>query len=190
MEFVRHRVESIFTDPIRLLLKGCSIEARNRPRISKTGKSLFCGIEDFVMELMEYQWIFEGYGWWEIMILDAAAIEDSNGHSCDDWDDCDTYIKLYIDGREVYRRYTLWFCPCILPLYSNNFLLHSDTKYNNHMPYFGETYKSPKMLKKARVRIEMYDEDSGWMQSSDDLILRWDTVNIWRRNGKPSSQKQ
>lgn len=36
----------------------------------------------------------------------------------------------------------------------------------------------------------MYDEDSGWMQSSDDLILRWDTVNIWRRNGKPSSQKQ
>lgn len=38
MEFVRHRVESIFTDPIKLLLKGCSIEARNRPRFTKTGK--------------------------------------------------------------------------------------------------------------------------------------------------------
>lgn len=34
------------------------------------------------------------------------------------------------------------------------------------------------MLKKARIRIEMYDEDSGWMQSSDDLILRWDTVKL------------
>lgn len=90
------------------------------------------------------------------MFLDAAAIEDANGHSCDDWDDCDAYIKVSIDGREVYR---------------------SDTKYNNHMPYYGETYRSPKMLKKARIRIEMYDEDSGWMQSSDDLILRWDTVN-------------
>lgn len=89
------------------------------------------------------------------MFLDAAAIEDVNGNSCDDWDDCDAYIKVYIDGREVYR---------------------SDTKYDNHMPYYGETYKSPKMLKKANIRIEMYDEDSGWMQSSDDLILRWDTV--------------
>lgn len=113
------------------------------------------------------------------MILDAAAIEDANGHSCDDWDDCDAYIKLYIDGREVYRRYTVWFILCISVkqfLYTPS--AHSDTKYNNHMPYFGETYKSPKMLKKARVRIEMYDEDSGWMQSSDDLILRWDTVKL------------
>lgn len=47
MEFVRHRVESIFTDPIRLLLKGCSIEARNRPRITKTGIS--AGSEEFSM---------------------------------------------------------------------------------------------------------------------------------------------
>lgn len=113
------------------------------------------------MEILKYEHSFcdcqlhTGYGWWEIMFLDSAAIEDANGHSCDDWDDCDAYIKVYIDGREVYR---------------------SDTKYNNHMPYFGETYKSPKMLKKARIRIELYDEDSGWMQSSDDLILRWDTV--------------
>lgn len=69
------------------------------------------------------------------MFLDAAAIEDANGNNCDDWDDCDAYIKVYIDGREVYR---------------------SDTKYNNHMPYFGETYRSPKMLKTAKIRIEMY----------------------------------
>lgn len=41
MEFVRHRVERLFTDPIKLLLKGCSIEARNRPRITKTGGFLF-----------------------------------------------------------------------------------------------------------------------------------------------------
>lgn len=46
------------------------------------------------------------------MILDAAAIEDANGHSCDDWDDCDAYIKLYIDGREVYRRYALGVIYC------------------------------------------------------------------------------
>lgn len=91
------------------------------------------------------------------MFLDAAAIEDANGHNCDDWDDCDAYFKIYIDNREVYR---------------------SDTKHNNHMPYFGETYKSPKMLKKARIKIEMFDEDSGWMQSSDDLILRWETVKL------------
>lgn len=49
------------------------------------------------------------------------------------------------------------------------------------MPYFGETYKSPKMLKAAKIRIEMYDEDAGWMQSNDDLILRWDTVNAITR---------
>lgn len=161
MEFVRHRVESVFTDPIKLLLKGCSIEARNRPRITKTG-----------------------YGWWEIFFLDAAAIEDANGHSCDDFDDCDAYIKVYIDGREVYR---------------------SDTKYNNHLPYFGETYKSPKMLKAAKIKIEMYDEDGGWtglLQSTDDLILRWDTTidnllengihwsgngNVWRNKIVSSS---
>lgn len=88
------------------------------------------------------------------MFLDAAAIEDSNGGNCDDWDDCDPYIKLYIDGREVYR---------------------TDTKQNNHLPYFGETYKSPKMLKKARIKIEMWDEDATWMGPTDDLILRWET---------------
>lgn len=37
MEFVRHRVERSFTDPIKLLLKGCGIETRNRPRFTKTG---------------------------------------------------------------------------------------------------------------------------------------------------------
>lgn len=40
MEFVRHRVERAFIDPIKLLLRGCSIEARNRPRITKTGEFL------------------------------------------------------------------------------------------------------------------------------------------------------
>lgn len=50
MEFVRHRVESIFTAPIRLLLKGCSIEARNRPRITKTGKCM-CDKEDGNFEI-------------------------------------------------------------------------------------------------------------------------------------------
>lgn len=89
------------------------------------------------------------------MFLDAAAIEDSNGGNCDDWDDCDAYIKVYIDGREVFR---------------------TGPRTNNHLPYFGETYKSPKMLKKARIRIEMWDEDSGWMSTADDLILRWDTT--------------
>lgn len=49
MEYVRHRVEKSFTDPIKLLLKGCGIEARNRPRFTKTGnnteKPLLNGIQ-------------------------------------------------------------------------------------------------------------------------------------------------
>lgn len=32
------------------------------------------------------------------------------------------------------------------------------------------------MLRKAHIRIEMWDEDSGWMRSIDDLILRWETT--------------
>lgn len=40
MEFVRHYVENLFANPIKLLLKGCSIEARNRPRFTKTGNNI------------------------------------------------------------------------------------------------------------------------------------------------------
>lgn len=97
------------------------------------------------------------------MFLDAITIEDANGHSCDDWDDCDAYIKVFIDGREVFR---------------------TDHKLNNHMPYYGDTYRSPKMLKTARITIEMWDEDSSWIESDDDLILRWETnIDALLKNG-------
>lgn len=51
----------------------------------------------------------------------------------------------------------------------------SDTVWDRHMPYFGETYHSPLMSKNARITIEMWDDDSGFFGSPDDLIIRWET---------------
>lgn len=41
MDYVRYQVENTFTDPIKMLLKSCSLEARNRPRYTKTGNNCY-----------------------------------------------------------------------------------------------------------------------------------------------------
>lgn len=105
----------------------------------------------------------QGYGWWTVMFHSAEAYTDLYGKDCDEFAACDAYIKVFIDGREVFR---------------------TDYRLNNNMPYFGETYRSPRIHKQAHITIEMWDEDSGWMESTDDLMMRWETnVEDLIRNG-------
>lgn len=97
------------------------------------------------------------------MFHGAEAHTDFFGAACDDWGACDAYIKLLVDGTEVYR---------------------TDCRVNSHMPYFGETYRSPRIHKSARITIELWDEDSGWMGSPDALMLRWETkIEALLQNG-------
>ena len=94
------------------------------------------------------------------MIHGAEAHTDLYGNTCDDWGACDAYVKLFIDGKEVYR---------------------TECCVNTHMPYFGEQYRSPRMHKSARITIEMWDEDSGWLTGRINvnwLIMESNGANV------------
>ncbi|XP_031630421.1 uncharacterized protein LOC116345309 [Contarinia nasturtii] len=132
MEYVRYRVENAFADAIQLVAKTCTDEARNQP----------------------LQHSPTGFGWWTIAIHGGEAHTDIFGNACDDWGACDAYIKILVEGKEVYR---------------------TECRVNTHMPYFGETYRSPRIHKSVRITIELWDEDSGWMGSPDALMMRWET---------------
>lgn len=89
------------------------------------------------------------------MFHGAEAHTDLAGSSCDDWGACDAYLKMFLDGKEVYR---------------------TDSRSNTHMPYFGEVYRSNKIHKSAHITLELWDEDNSWIGSSDTLMLRWETT--------------
>lgn len=78
-----------------------------------------------------------------------------NGGNCD-WGltslnaECDVYIKILI----------------------NNQLDFQTTKdANKAHGTFTLNYKTPKISKKSLIRIEMWDDDSGFLGTDDDLIL-------------------
>lgn len=106
---------------------------------------------------------FQGYGKWEITILESIG-RGFHDETCDfNVQGCDPYIKILIDDREVHKTETQW-----------------DTPH----PIWDVTYKSKRMRKDARITIEIWDDDSGFLGSSDDLMLRWSTsIDELLRNG-------
>lgn len=64
---------------------------------------------------------------------------------------CDVYIKIFVNDKLDYE---------------------TKKHENQARGSFTFDYKSPKINKKsARIRIEMYDDDSGFLGSGDDLLM-------------------
>lgn len=89
-------------------------------------------------------------GLWRLEFKEVRAWMDIDGGSCDHWNKCDTYIKVYVDGTEV---------------------LHSETIWNSDRPHFKQIVLW-EMCADADIVVEMWDED-GSLQGGDDLIGRW-----------------
>lgn len=97
--------------------------------------------------------MFSEYGYWNITIRSALSISDSKGDFCDIASLCDTYIRIRVDGHEVWRSKTHW---------------------NEPLPKFFETYQSPRMKKNSKIIVEMWDDDNAKMyKSEDDFMERW-----------------
>lgn len=88
----------------------------------------------------------------------GTAWKDVKGRNCDNcflcYNHCDVYIKILIDGKEVFR---------------------TETKWDTSEPTFGSTYQS-KLNKNARITIEMWDDDVG--DTPDDLMSKWDNLTV------------
>lgn len=90
-----------------------------------------------------------------IQFRNGLVLTDQNGNLCDEFNRCDAYVKVKVDGKEVWRGKTQW---------------------NNAQPKFLETYSSPRMRKDSKVQIELWDNDSKWtdvIKSDDDLMDKW-----------------
>lgn len=83
------------------------------------------------------------------------AYGDMDGKKCDFGftslnEACDVYIKIFINDK-------------------------LDLETTKHVNEFHGTYtlnyKTPKISKKSLIRIEMWDDDSGFFGSDDDLLL-------------------
>lgn len=92
-----------------------------------------------------------------IVFKDVIAIEDSDGQDCDTRSTCDTYVKLLIDGKVVYRTATV---------------------YNSSRPKFGVIVQS-NVCDDSTIGLEMWDEDHGFFQREDDLMLKFTFKNVY-----------
>lgn len=114
------------------------------------------------------------YGVWRISFHRGAAWKDKIGSNCDPLQvaNCDPYIKILVNDREVFRTKTHW---------------------QQNIVNFDETYVSPPMLKNSSVVIEMWDNDStiGDWGTPDDLMSRWGigTVDLFNRYSKLAGPK-
>lgn len=91
------------------------------------------------------------YGWLTITFKDVAAVRLASGERCDVASPCDSFIRILVNGEQVFRTQTFW-----------------DTAYHNYRL----TYQTEKMHKKLPVTIELWDYDT---VSSNDMILSWNT---------------
>lgn len=103
---------------------------------------------------------FEGFGWLTFninYIKGNHAIKDSRGNECDNvvgyfdhGDSCDLYVLLFIDENRVFK---------------------SQIIENERFYYeFGDSFKSKKIRREAKIRIEVWDDDSGFLGSNDDFV--------------------
>lgn len=65
---------------------------------------------------------------------------------------CDPYVKLFIDGQQVFR---------------------TSTKENVYVANFYESHKTGRIRKTGSIKFELWDDDGSW--SKDDFITSWDT---------------
>lgn len=76
--------------------------------------------------------------------------------------DCDTYIIIKIDGKQVHK---------------------SKTIDNNSYPNFKETFVSEFISMGANIEIEMWDSDEGY--SANDLMSAWsETAEFYVNHGE------
>lgn len=70
---------------------------------------------------------------------------------CATFNDCDPYVKLFIDRATVLR---------------------TPVKVDTHCTNFDTTFVSKKILRSTRILLEVWDDDSGFLGSNDDLLIR------------------
>lgn len=95
-----------------------------------------------------------GFGWVTINFKSVRAYGLIDGSRCDIalTNSCDPYVKLYIDGVQVLQT----------EAQENACCYNVDTKF-----------VSKKVAKTSKIRIEVWDDDSGaFFSSPDDLILQ------------------
>lgn len=90
---------------------------------------------------------------------------DIDGGSCDHWNKCDTYIKIIVDGTEIF---------------------HSKTIVNSERPHFKEIVQM-NVCADAKIVLEMWDEDVS-LQGGDDLMRRWGPMNVSQLGALPLFQ--
>lgn len=91
------------------------------------------------------------YGWLTIQIRNIRAYGLTDGSSCDvsATSVCDPYVKLFINDEKV---------------------LETTAQENICCFNVNATYQSIKIPKKLTIKIEVWDDDSGFFGSADDLI--------------------
>lgn len=88
-----------------------------------------------------------------IKLGSLRAFGGVDGSTCDTaaTNQCDPYVKLFINGENVRT---------------------SGARANNCCHDVDVTYTSKKIKKSSTIMIEVWDDDSGFLGSADDLILR------------------
>lgn len=99
--------------------------------------------------------IITGSGWWSFKKIEYRAIGDIEGNQCDNAlvqlkEKCDVYIRIYINDKMDYE---------------------TPKHENQDSGSFTFNYRTPKVSKKTPIRFEMWDDDSGFLGSNDDLLL-------------------
>lgn len=94
---------------------------------------------------------YQGYGWLTIQIRNIRAYGLTDGSSCDVTASsvCDPYVKLFINNEKVIQTKPIENLCCL------------DANV---------TYQSIKIPKKSSLKIEVWDDDSGFFGSADDLV--------------------
>lgn len=92
-----------------------------------------------------------GYGWLTIEIKNVHAYGLADGSGCDVSSSCDPYVKFFIDGEKV---------------------MQTDAKQNTCCYDANAMYQSIKIPKKSAIKIEVWDDDSGFFGTADDLIMQ------------------
>ena len=78
---------------------------------------------------------------------------DYNGDRCDFLQDCDSYLRIIVNGQEVWRSHTEW---------------------SESNPEFDETFTMP-LSRYANIAIQMWDSD---LSSGDDLMSEWPNFSV------------
>lgn len=86
-----------------------------------------------------------------IGIKHIRAFSSADGSDCDVSGQCDPYVKLFINNEKV-NQTKVWENTCC---------------FNANA-----WYQSIKIPKKSTLKIEIWDDDSGFFGTADDLILQ------------------